>query len=61
MFGIGIWELVTIFLIILLVYGGKKLPEIATGLGIAIKNFKNELLDNKKDNKKKKIKNKINK
>ncbi|MBL4818603.1 MAG: twin-arginine translocase TatA/TatE family subunit [Deltaproteobacteria bacterium] len=40
MFGIGPWELMVVFAIILLLFGGKRLPEIATGLGSAIKNFK---------------------
>ena len=40
MFGMGPWELVLIFAILLLLFGGKKLPSIASGLGGAIKNFK---------------------
>ena len=43
MFGIGIWELVLVFSIMLLLFGGKRLPTIATGLGSAIRNFKNAL------------------
>lgn len=33
-------ELMLIFLIVLLVFGGKKLPEIARGLGQGLKEFK---------------------
>ena len=40
MFGIGPWELIVVFAIVLLLFGGKRLPGIATGLGSAIKNFK---------------------
>lgn len=40
MFGIGVPELIFIFLIILLVFGGKKIPEIAKGLGRGIREFK---------------------
>ncbi|QQG35124.1 MAG: twin-arginine translocase TatA/TatE family subunit [Deltaproteobacteria bacterium] len=40
MLGIGLSELIIIFLIIFFLFGGKRLPEIATGLGTAIKNFK---------------------
>jgi len=45
MFGLGIWELLIIFGIILLLFGGNRLPEIATGLGNAIRNFRTEIKD----------------
>ena len=38
--GIGIWQLVLIVFIILLFFGGKKLPEFARSLGQGIKEFK---------------------
>ena len=34
-------ELLVIVLIVLLLFGGKKIPELAKGLGNGIKNFKN--------------------
>ena len=37
---IGIQELLIIFLIILLLFGAKKLPELAKGLGKGIREFK---------------------
>ena len=40
MFGLGPMELVIIFLIILLVFGAKRIPEIAQGLGKGINEFK---------------------
>lgn len=40
MFGIGMPELIVILLIILLVFGSAKLPEIGKALGRAIKEFK---------------------
>ena len=40
MFGIGIPELVIILVIILVIFGAGKLPEIGGGLGKAIRNFK---------------------
>ncbi len=40
MFGIGMPELVIILVIILVIFGAGKLPEIGAGLGKAIKGFK---------------------
>jgi sec-independent protein translocase protein TatA len=40
MFGLGTQELIIIFLIILVLFGASRLPEIGRGLGKAIKNFK---------------------
>jgi sec-independent protein translocase protein TatA len=40
MFGIGIPELLIILVIILIIFGAGKLPEIGAGMGKAIKNFK---------------------
>ena len=36
----GPWEIFIILLIVLLLFGGKKLPEIAKGLGKGIQEFK---------------------
>ena len=38
--GFGIWELLVILVIVLIIFGANKLPEIGGGLGRAIKNFK---------------------
>lgn len=43
MFGLGTPELVVILAIAILLFGGKKLPEIGAGLGKAIRSFKNGL------------------
>lgn len=40
MFGLGIQELLIIFFIIILLFGAKKLPDLAAGLGKGIKEFK---------------------
>ena len=48
MFGIGTTELIIIMFIILLIFGAKKLPELAQGLGKGIREFKkasNEIQD----------------
>ena len=41
--GIGPMELIIIFLIVILLFGGKKIPEIAKGLGKGIRDFKSSL------------------
>lgn len=45
MFGLGPWELLLIFLAILLLFGAKRLPEIAKGMGKGIKEFKSAMKD----------------
>jgi sec-independent protein translocase protein TatA len=39
-FGFGLQELVIILVIALVIFGGKKLPELGSGLGKAIREFK---------------------
>jgi sec-independent protein translocase protein TatA len=44
MFGsLGIWEILLIVLVIAVLFGGKKLPQLGKGLGEGIMNFKNSL------------------
>jgi sec-independent protein translocase protein TatA len=40
MFGLGMQELMIVFLVVLLLFGGKKIPEIARGLGKGLNEFK---------------------
>ncbi|MDT8391939.1 MAG: twin-arginine translocase TatA/TatE family subunit [Lentisphaeria bacterium] len=40
MFGLGHWEVILIFVLVLLLFGGKKLPEVAKGLGKAMREFR---------------------
>jgi len=46
---VGWKEIVIILAILLLLFGGKKLPELARGLGRGLRNFKDELQGIKKD------------
>jgi len=45
MFGIGMPELIIILIIILIIFGAGKLPEIGAGMGKAIRNFKGATTD----------------
>ncbi len=40
MFGVHYQEMLVVFLIVLLLFGGKKIPEIARGLGRGLREFK---------------------
>ena len=40
MFGLGMPELLVIMFICLILFGGRKLPEIGSGVGKAIRNFR---------------------
>ncbi|PZD79121.1 twin-arginine translocase TatA/TatE family subunit [Mesonia sp. K7] len=42
---IGAWQIVVIVLIILLLFGGRKIPELMRGLGSGIKEFKDASKD----------------
>lgn len=53
---IGMWEWVIIALVVLLLFGGKKIPELMKGVGKGVKSFKDgmkgvedEVKDVKKD------------
>ena len=57
MFGLGFQEILVIAFIILLLFGGKKIPELMKGLGKGVKSFKdgmNEVTDLKEDKKEEK-------
>ncbi len=48
-FGIGPLELVVIVVILLLIFGAKRLPEIGRGLGSSAREFKDGLTGDKDD------------
>jgi len=49
MFGIGMPELIIILVIILIIFGDGKLPEIGGGMGKAIRNFKKATSETEKE------------
>ncbi len=42
---IGPWQIVLIVVIVLLLFGGRKIPELMKGLGQGMKEFKNAVKD----------------
>jgi len=46
---LGPWEIVLICLIVLLLFGGKKIPELMKGLGKGVKSFKQGMTDVEKE------------
>ncbi len=47
--GIGIWQLVIILLIVLLLFGAKRLRNIGSDLGSAVKGFRTAIKDEEKE------------
>ncbi len=45
----GHWEIIAVVLVALLLFGGKKLPELARGLGKSITNFKSGLHESQEE------------
>ena len=42
---LGVWEIVIIALVVLLLFGGKKIPELMRGLGKGVRSFKDGMND----------------
>ncbi|MDH4247894.1 MAG: twin-arginine translocase TatA/TatE family subunit [Deltaproteobacteria bacterium] len=58
MFGIGMQELIVILLIVVVVFGSTRLPQVGDGLGKMINNFRKSMKDGadaKEEDKKKEI------
>jgi len=49
----GVWEILLIVLALLLIFGGRKIPEIMKGFGKGIKEFKDATGGNKEEDEKK--------
>lgn len=45
----GPWEIVIIVLVVILIFGGRKIPELMRGLGQGMKEFKNATKEEKED------------
>ena len=48
---IGPWQIALIVVVVLLLFGGKKIPELMRGLGSGIKEFKDATKEDDTDNK----------
>jgi sec-independent protein translocase protein TatA len=46
---IGPWQIAVVVVLVLLLFGGKKIPELMRGLGGGIKEFKNASKEDEKD------------
>lgn len=50
-FGIGIWELVILMVVLLLVFGAKRLPEMGRSIGHGMREFKDAVTGNEEPEK----------
>ena len=60
MFGLGMGEAVIILVVVVLLFGGKKLPELGSSMGKALTNFKQGMKDDDADKTAQSIDNKDN-
>ena len=47
---VGPWQIVIILLVVVLLFGGRKIPELMKGIGQGMKEFKKATKDDKKSN-----------
>lgn len=48
---IGVWELLLILIIVLVVFGGRKMPELGRSLGLSLANFRKSVKGEGEDDK----------
>ena len=53
MFNLGLPEMILLFVIVILIFGTTRLPELGRGIGEGIRNFKKSLRDDQEEEKKK--------
>lgn len=53
MFNLGFPEMLLLFVIVILIFGTSRLPELGRGIGEGIRNFKKSLRDDQEEEKKK--------
>ncbi len=46
---IGVWQIVVVVLLVLLLFGGRKIPELMRGVGQGMKEFKKATSDDSED------------
>lgn len=51
MFGLGTWEMVLILVVVLIIFGAGKLPEVGRTLGSGIRNFQKSVRGEDEDEK----------
>ena len=54
MFNLGFPEMLLLFVIVILIFGTSRLPELGRGIGEGIRNFKKSLREDDQDDEKKK-------
>ncbi|MCR9203522.1 MAG: twin-arginine translocase TatA/TatE family subunit [Halobacteriovoraceae bacterium] len=52
MFGLGLWEALIVLAIVVLLFGGKKLPELGNSMGKALTNFKKGMKEGNEESQK---------
>jgi sec-independent protein translocase protein TatA len=51
----GTWEMILIVVLVLIIFGGSKIPKLAKDLGSGIREFKNALMGKDKDSNKQSV------